>query len=476
MPVVRNFKIGNTVYAIPTYANATQSMAGLMPSTDKTILDSMSNFSFNMSNNAQAQTVILDRAKAANMLNCECVIAPIVAETRTANLLNTNEIQQNAYIKATGEITAGDTDRLGPYIAVSPGDDIYYTGYTDSTAANSKSFNRRLHAFDSSYNWIKQIAVQSVKGHDAYWSVHGTMPANTAYVCVSWNEGDYQQQITIGAPNGYVPYYINAFSTLSTISLYVSQDETDINPIHYDYTLPNNWGSVYGCIWYPTQGKIKLNIGYIASYNEETLPGVWMSNKDVYQSGRLPTIGAEVVYELAEEDIIEYTIPTVTIPLAAGDNILWLNQGYITNIEYIAQTIGFEHLTANTIRVKNEEFTDSDVINWKQMAEEVPNKAPINGPTFTGLVSVPDGSTISYSKRASNNYWVQLKLGETVAQNDLSAEATKPYSPGQFICVRGKFCKVIDDIAIGDLFVDGENIQFTTVGEQLELLFAALTN
>jgi hypothetical protein len=123
---------------------------------------------------------------------------------------------------------------------------------------------------------------------------------------------------------------------LSTISLYVSQDETNINPIHYDYTLPNNWGSVYGCIWYPIQGKIKLNIGYIASYNEETLPGVWMSNKDVYQSGRLPTIGAEVVYELAEEDIIEYTVPTATIPLAAGDNILWLNQGYITNIEYIA--------------------------------------------------------------------------------------------------------------------------------------------
>lgn len=40
--------------------------------------------------------------------------------------------------------------------------------------------------------------------------------------------------------------------------------------------------------------------GYIASYSDESLPGGWISSRDVYAAGTTPTTGAQVVYELAE--------------------------------------------------------------------------------------------------------------------------------------------------------------------------------
>jgi len=53
---------------------------------------------------------------------------------------------------------------MGPYIAVTPGQDIYYTGITNPEAGSSNKFNRRLHAFDSSFNWISQINYTSATG------------------------------------------------------------------------------------------------------------------------------------------------------------------------------------------------------------------------------------------------------------------------------------------------------------------------
>lgn len=52
--------------------------------------------------------------------------------------------------------------------------------------------------------------------------------------------------------------------------------------------------------------------GIIDSYNGETLPGVWMSSKDVYVSGNSPTIGATVVYALATPLVVQLSEEQLT--------------------------------------------------------------------------------------------------------------------------------------------------------------------
>ena len=61
--------------------------------------------------------------------------------------------------------------------------------------------------------------------------------------------------------------------------------------------------------------------GYIASYNGETLPGEWISDRDVYAGGTTPTIGAEVAYKLATPN--PFTITPFSLPALAGTNTVY---------------------------------------------------------------------------------------------------------------------------------------------------------
>jgi hypothetical protein len=70
-----------------------------------------------------------------------------------------------------------------------------------------------------------------------------------------------------------------------------------------------------------------LTHGYIASYNGETLPSTWISDRDVYAEGTTPTIGAQVVYKLATPT--EYDLSDVSISTQDGTNNLWADSGDI---------------------------------------------------------------------------------------------------------------------------------------------------
>ena len=74
--------------------------------------------------------------------------------------------------------------------------------------------------------------------------------------------------------------------------------------------------------------RLELTHGHIASYNGETLPSTWISDRDVYAEGTTPTTGAEVVYELATPQ----TIPQDNLPIASqsGTNNMWADSGDIT--------------------------------------------------------------------------------------------------------------------------------------------------
>lgn len=67
-------------------------------------------------------------------------------------------------------------------------------------------------------------------------------------------------------------------------------------------------------------GGLTNEWGYIASYNGETLPGEWISDRDEYQAGATPTTGAEVAYKLATPTTISTSAEEIT--LLKGNNVL----------------------------------------------------------------------------------------------------------------------------------------------------------
>jgi hypothetical protein len=90
--------------------------------------------------------------------------------------------------------------------------------------------------------------------------------------------------------------------------------------------------TIYGAEWNVVDGELKVTDGYIASYNGETLPSTWISDRDVYASGTTPTIGAEVVYKLATPT----TIPqqAESIRMLQGVNNLYADCGEVIEGEY----------------------------------------------------------------------------------------------------------------------------------------------
>jgi hypothetical protein len=92
--------------------------------------------------------------------------------------------------------------------------------------------------------------------------------------------------------------------------------------------------TIYGAEWDVVNGELGLKItdGFYSSYNGETLPGVWMSDRDVYQAGTTPTIGAEVKYKLATPIYITQT--GLSIRMLQGVNNLYADCGEILEGEY----------------------------------------------------------------------------------------------------------------------------------------------
>ena len=95
-------------------------------------------------------------------------------------------------------------------------------------------------------------------------------------------------------------------------------------------------GEVFGGYVDVTRGKLVAEYGNIASYNGETLPGKWLSDRDVYASETTPTVGAQVVYELATP--IEYDITPTAIELLKGYNNVWNSAGGNNEVQYKADT------------------------------------------------------------------------------------------------------------------------------------------
>ena len=87
--------------------------------------------------------------------------------------------------------------------------------------------------------------------------------------------------------------------------------------------------TIYGGTVDAVTGMGSKEWGYIASYNGESLPGEWMSDRDVYSAGATPATGAQVAYKLATPEPIQAT-GSQSILALSGTNTLFADAGDIT--------------------------------------------------------------------------------------------------------------------------------------------------
>lgn len=80
-------------------------------------------------------------------------------------------------------------------------------------------------------------------------------------------------------------------------------------------------------------GELWKTWEHIASYNGETLPGIWLSNRDLYIEGTAPTAEAEVVYELVAPQLVTTFEPQV-IRTLRGVNNIWSNANENLEVSY----------------------------------------------------------------------------------------------------------------------------------------------
>lgn len=90
--------------------------------------------------------------------------------------------------------------------------------------------------------------------------------------------------------------------------------------------------TIYGGTVDAVTGVGSKTWGYIASYNGESLPGEWISDRDVYSAGTTPTTGAQVAYKLATPEPFQ---ATGNQPLTSllGYNTIYTNGDSITLTE-----------------------------------------------------------------------------------------------------------------------------------------------
>lgn len=87
----------------------------------------------------------------------------------------------------------------------------------------------------------------------------------------------------------------------------------------YDITLSE---TIYGGTVDAVTGVGSKTWGFIASYNGESLPGEWISDRDVYSAGASPTAGAQVAYKLATPEPFQAT-GNQALPAVAGLNTVY---------------------------------------------------------------------------------------------------------------------------------------------------------
>lgn len=197
------------------------------------------------------------------------------------------------------------------------------SSYVEGTATNI-----RMQLLDSNYNVVYELtASQSYQKREGVvaskvrfdWSVGGTFTIT-------------EPQIELGSTaTSYAPYSnICPISGWDEANVTVA-DDVENPTVSNVYTIDLD-GTRYGGTLDVVNGVLTVDKGYIASYNGETLPSTWISDRDVYVEGTSPTTGAQIVYELATP--ITYQLNPTMVKSLLGTNNIWADTGDVLEGSY----------------------------------------------------------------------------------------------------------------------------------------------
>ena len=111
---------------------------------------------------------------------------------------------------------------------------------------------------------------------------------------------------------------------ISNIMFIIGSTPTDYEPYQgdtYDISIPE---TVYGGTVNAVTGVGSKEWGFIASYNGESLPGEWISDRDVYAPGTTPTTGAQVAYKLTTPEPFQAT-GNQALTIQPGNHTIYTN-------------------------------------------------------------------------------------------------------------------------------------------------------
>lgn len=166
------------------------------------------------------------------------------------------------------------------------------------------------------------------------------------------------------------------------------------------FTVNGEIKTIYSGYVEIVNGKVKAvaTDENIASYNGETLPSTWISDRDVYAEGTTPTIGAQVVYKLATP--IEYDLADVSISTLDGTNNLSADSGKILDGTY--------YINPSTQLRMNDQILTNDT--WR--------------PIKLDGVSLISDSTTSLDIIPGSNVTIEGGIGSNLGKITISATDT----------------------------------------------------
>lgn len=167
------------------------------------------------------------------------------------------------------------------------------------------NFIYRVLLFNSAMSFVSSLA-DNISGTAGTRKTATVTPSSDGYILVCARKTATDKQVELGSATAYSPY------------------------VGTTYPFPLGQ-TVYGGTLDVLTGVLTVTDANIASYNGETLPGEWISDRDVYAAGTTPTTGAQVVYKLAQPQT--YQLDPVTVQTLLGKNNVWADCGDV-EVEY----------------------------------------------------------------------------------------------------------------------------------------------
>ena len=197
------------------------------------------------------------------------------------------------------------------------------------------------------YTLSSAITSTDTDGNDCYFGIYDASGSLLIRTMLTRNDRT-SYTFTLSSNSSYITLYaghnssqsVGDDATWANIQIEVGSTATTYEPYNgttYNIEFEDSGSplTVYGGTLDTKNGVLTVTDGYIASYDGETLPSTWISDRDVYAEGTTPTTGAEVVYKLATPTEVSLTPTEITT--LYGNNNIWADSGDMA-ITYVRDT------------------------------------------------------------------------------------------------------------------------------------------